>query len=119
MWCMQATQNGSDLWLSYWVSHEHKERLRLGDELDSSALHIPSAGHCSLSIGQTGALQGSRWIWGGALISFRLTSFRAFITEIMSQSTHLGCSGMRATALSLTLHSIIAVQARCRGAFVQ
>ncbi len=23
---MQATQNGSDLWLSYWVSHTHKER---------------------------------------------------------------------------------------------
>ena len=24
---LQATQNGSDLWLSYWVSHTHEERI--------------------------------------------------------------------------------------------
>ena len=88
---MQATQNGSDLWLSYWVSHEHKERLRLGDELDSPALSIPSAGHCSPSFGQTGALQGSSWTWGGALLPFRLVSCCASIVNKMARRTLLGC----------------------------
>ena len=27
VWVLQVTQNGSDLWLSYWVSHTHEERI--------------------------------------------------------------------------------------------
>lgn len=27
--CLQITQNGSDLWLSYWVSHTHQEEVNL------------------------------------------------------------------------------------------
>ncbi|BDA43676.1 probable multidrug resistance-associated protein 7 [Coccomyxa sp. Obi] len=30
---MQVTQNGSDLWLSYWVSHEHQEEIELAHAL--------------------------------------------------------------------------------------
>ena len=70
---MQATQNGSDLWLSYWVSHEHKERLRLGGaaELGGPALLGLPAGHCGLHPGEITALQGSSWTWAGALVPLR------------------------------------------------
>lgn len=64
---MQATQNGSDLWLSYWVSHSHKERLRLGGPLELGSPALPS-----MAPGQAGgALQGLRWTWSGAYIPLR------------------------------------------------
>ena len=50
---MQATQNGSDLWLSYWVFHEHKQRLRLADPAELGGLHM----HTALS-GQPGPTCG-------------------------------------------------------------
>jgi len=70
---MQATQNGSDLWLSYWVSHEHEQRLRLGGPAEFSNLDLPdlAAGECGPCFGQTSALQGSAWTWAGAYIPFR------------------------------------------------
>jgi len=70
---MQATQNGSDLWLSYWVSHEHEQRLRLGGPADFSNLDLPdlAAGEFGLRFGQTSALQGATWTWAGAYIPFR------------------------------------------------
>ena len=67
---MQATQNGSDLWLSYWVSHEHEERLRLGEPAEFDNLGL-AAGECGLHFGLTSALQGSTWTWGGAYVPFR------------------------------------------------
>ena len=72
---MQATQNGSDLWLSYWVSHDYKERLRLADgaELGSPALPRMPAGQWGLMSQQAAGLQGGSGsrTWAGTFMPFR------------------------------------------------
>lgn len=82
---MQATQNGSDLWLSYWVSHDYKERLRLagGAEVGSPALPTMPAGHWGLTSWQAAGSQGGSesWTWAGAFMPFRC-----------SPSCYLSCS---------------------------
>ena len=64
-WNTQATQNGSDLWLSYWVSHEHKQRLRLADavELGGRHMHLGLGGQPGPTCGQAGTLLGLTWAW--------------------------------------------------------
>ena len=70
---MQATQNGSDLWLSYWVSHEHKQRLRLAGpgELGGVHMHSVLSGQPGPICAQTSTLLGSTWAWYGNRIPFR------------------------------------------------
>ena len=70
---MQATQNGSDLWLSYWVSHEHKQRLRSADMAELGGLHMHSvlSGQPGPTCGQASTLLELTWAWGGAPIPLR------------------------------------------------
>ena len=70
---MQATQNGSDLWLSYWVFHEHKQRLSLADPVELGGLHMPSvlSGQPGPTCGQASTLLGLTWAWGSDRIPLR------------------------------------------------
>lgn len=54
---LQATQNGSDLWLSYWVTHTHKERYEA--VLLSANITFGSEPHSSMQWLSVGSVQSS------------------------------------------------------------
>ena len=55
---LQATQNGSDLWLSYWVSHTHEERI------EGTLLSTVWRNHLAAPVDALGGWQQhTPWVW--------------------------------------------------------